>query len=367
MFDPSKAFFVLIVTPSASARRRGVLNLCSPAVPARPRRSARSVVPALQGRPATRISASPMPAASRAACVMRPCVVVAGCVIVVFTSPRLPVMDMIFTASTTFHACGLAALDVERQHRAAARLLPLRQRHRRVRREEQDSSRSPPSDAPPATLPAPARSRYCARMPDRQRLHTLQNHPCVERSKTRARGTQEVQQTRSRHISSCPQSRHPSPAPVHRGAWTPNESPHRRPAPVAAAAPGVQKQLSTAKVAPTLRAISAIAAMSKHICHRVRWRFQEHQFGARVGSPSPHASATSIHHLAGDAELAHHRCAEHIERGTEHAATGDDVVARRASVIASVEIAAMPVAVAIAASAPSIAAGDARTCLRSDW
>jgi len=40
-----------------------------------------------------RTSPSVTPAAARASAEIRPCVVVAGCVMVVFTSPRLPVMD----------------------------------------------------------------------------------------------------------------------------------------------------------------------------------------------------------------------------------------------------------------------------------
>ena len=49
---------------------------------------------------------------------------------------------------------------------------------------------------------------------------TLQNHPCVERSKTRAVVRRKLNRARGTFLS-CRQSRHPSPAPARRGAWTP--------------------------------------------------------------------------------------------------------------------------------------------------
>src|SRR5258706_507630 len=53
---------------------------------------------------ATRSKPSPRPAASRTCADKRPCVVLAGCVIVVLASPRLAVMEINWVASTPFHA-----------------------------------------------------------------------------------------------------------------------------------------------------------------------------------------------------------------------------------------------------------------------
>lgn len=68
--------------------------------------------PAFSSPTASRISPSLMPAAARASGVMRECVVVAGCVIVVRVSPRFAVIDTILVLSITRHAFARCASGV---------------------------------------------------------------------------------------------------------------------------------------------------------------------------------------------------------------------------------------------------------------
>ena len=142
---------------------------------------------------ATRIIPCVMPAARRCSSVRRPCDVLAGCVMVVFVSPRLAVIEQTSVASMTWKAffardrrTVVAAAHDERDHgAAAARLLRHRQLVLRMRREARVVDAL---DLRLALEPGREDVRplaLCAH-PDRQRLEALQHDPGVERRQRHA-------------------------------------------------------------------------------------------------------------------------------------------------------------------------------------
>ena len=137
-----------------------------------------------------RIRPSRMPARSRASGLMRPCVVVAGWVIVVRVSPRFAVIDISRTRSITAQARARAAA------RASRRRPRMRRPHRRSpagARTGRPAGASAGPDSGHARPAADVRSHVasssaavlCARMPQRQSFEALQQDPGVERRQAR--------------------------------------------------------------------------------------------------------------------------------------------------------------------------------------
>ena len=268
------------------SRRAGGVHAPSLAhAPGRPCRSATASRPT-----ARRTRPSVMPAAARASGEMRPWVVVAGWVMVLFTSPRLAVIEMSRVASMRRQAAAPSALHLERKHRAARLLLALGERVLRMRFEARDSARArraAASRASCAISSAAARLRAHAQL---ERLEALQDHPGVERRERRSRRCAGTGQTCSIDEPSSRRSRRRARGPGRRGAWSPNGSRGRRRARAAAAAIGVQNTLSTASSAPRFFATSASAGDIGDLGQRIGRRLEEEQLRRSAARALRHSS-----------------------------------------------------------------------------